>query len=729
MAQGNGSVSSINCGIKITLTASAPISNGKVCIPQCLRANQPGYNNDAGIPETCNNTITVTATVENVGYPGNVANVPFTWLINGSGSGSGNGGIEQVGTATPLTQNPFITPTVYTTQVVIKSRASNWNWTPGSVSLSFQAPPVPIYCPGNPNPVSTCPGCSGVSPTLVVYKDGTYPPVEGTEEVIMGPKCVKIGDIVSYTVYPRYTWVPTAFPDSYLWNVNETNTNQTFPFGLTWLQGLKVLYWSGDRSSVTVLVEQDFTGGEIQINAGTANNCNNEKYKLTLGLIPTKFKLVATSINGVGQSPPVSAICLPMDENVYTFDLEIVSDELLPNGQPRPLGNLTFTWEALANNAFTKIDDGSDNKKATYRSEIPEGCPRGSAGSINVRTTTNCPAPNTPYLASIPVNRSFTDQQITTVPNQSPICIDDLGNRYDFFVNNLSCGASVSWTPPGEGWYAHNPMATPPTNGSVWSGHVAIPPLINGNPMVVKASDACGNTIVSQPIVVSWDNLEVELKFLLGTGQRPCPELRAHLVNLPDGCCSDNFEFIWTHSRGDQGFCNKQNPSGCGQNWIALWETGLVTLTVKSCKENPCHRCVRSERYTFRIPNTEEVRRWLDNCRRESECPKPDRQCRPWDPGTNPDSEKNEKEMFQRPEPKSGFNLVPNPAQNEFSIGLTEEVEQGSYEVMDSYGKVISSGKIKGTKVKIKTKDFARGRYSVKVITEKSVWTENLILE
>ncbi len=729
MAQGTGSVSGSNCGIKITLTSSVNITDGKVCIPQCTRQIQPGYNNDGGALVECNNTITITAVIENVGFPGNINAVNYTWLVNGGGSGTGNGGIEQVGNATPVTPVAGTNPVKLTTQIVVRSKASNWNWTPGSVGLSFTATPVPIFCPGNPNPVSTCPGCSGGSPTLVVYKDGTYPPVEGTQEVIMGPRCVKIGDIVSYTVYPRYTWVQTAFPDSYQWNVNETNTNQAFPFGLQWLEGLRVLYWSGDRSSVTVLVEPNFVGGNLEINAGTANNCNHEIYRLAIGLNPTKFKLVATSINGVTQSPPVSAICLPMDASVHTFDLEIVSDENLPNGQPRPLGNLDFTWEAILNDAFIRVDNGNDNIRATYKTVVDDACPRGSAGSINVRTTTNCPAPNTPYSASIPINRSFTDQVITTVPEQSPICIDDIGTRYDFFVNNLSCGASVSWTPPGDGWYAHVPKAEAPTNGSVWSGHVAIPPLINGEPMVVKASDACGNAIVSQPIVVSWDNLEIELELLPGTGQTRCPELRASIINLPDGCCADNFEFIWSHSRGDDAFCERKNPSGCGQNQVAVWEPGLVSLWVKTCRDKPCNRCIRSDRYTIRIPNTPQMKELLEICRKSSECPKNFVQCKPYDPGTNPEQEQKEEPQFNRSAPSSGFFIVPNPAKNEIVMNLSEIIENGRFSIMDSYGKVMASGEVKGNTIKVRTKDFARGQYSVKIVSEKSVWVETLILE
>jgi hypothetical protein len=269
-----------NGGIKITISASVAITDGKVCIPQCLRDPQTGYNNDAGDAQTCNNTITLTAVIENTGFPGALSSVSYNWLVNGSGSGTGNGGIEPVGSPTAVIPVPG-DPSKLTTSITVKSKASNWNWTPGSVGFSYQVPPVPIFCPDDPiNPISTCPGFSGAGPTLIVYKDGTYPPVEGTDEVIMGPKCVKIGDIVSFTVYPRFTWVPTAFPDSYQWNVNETNSSSTFPFGLSWLPGLKVLYWSGDRSSVTVLVEQNFAGGNLNVVAGTANSCNDDIYTL-----------------------------------------------------------------------------------------------------------------------------------------------------------------------------------------------------------------------------------------------------------------------------------------------------------------------------------------------------------------------------------------------------------------------------------------------------------------
>lgn len=644
----------------------------------------------------------------------------------------GNGGIDPVGSPTPVTQVPGST-TQWSTQVTVKSKASNWNWTPGSVSLSFTAPPVPIYCPGDPNPISTCPGCSGVSPTLVVYKDGTYPPVEGTDEVIMGPKCVKIGDIVSYTVYPRYTWVQTAFPDSYQWNVNETNTTEAFPFGLQWLKGLRVLYWSGDRSSITVMVENDFDGGELQINAGTANSCNTEIYRLSLGLIPTRFKIVATSIDGVVQSPPIEAICLPMDASQHTFKLEVISDEYYPGTQIlRSLGNLNFVWSHGPSPAFQKIDNGSKKTQSEYQSLIYEGCPRGSAGSITVTTTTNCPVPNTPYSAGIQIKRSFTDQEITTVPNQSPICIDDIGSRYDFFINNLSCNSDVTWTPPGPGWYAHEPKADPPVNGSVWSGHVAVPPATNGQAVYIKVKDACNNERqLARPIIVSWNSLDVELEFITdGSGQGKCPQLRAHIVNLPEGCCSDNFEFIWTHSNGDAGFCQRRNPSGCGENWVAFWEPGLVTVTIKTCKENPCGRCYRSERFTFRIPNTPEIRELIKACIGERICPRKENQCKPTGPGPNPESGNTEEtQLYKGGRDQSGFSILPNPATSEFVIQLIEKIEQGTFEVLDSRGKVVESGAITGKSIHIKTKSYSRGPYAVRVSTDKQVWKQTLILE
>ena len=104
LAQGTGSVSSTNFGIRITITSSVNVTNGRACIPQCTRANVPGYNNDGGAPDACG-AIDFTATIENISFPGTVAQfqqIQYNWMVNGSGSGSGNGGIEAVPVAGKL---------------------------------------------------------------------------------------------------------------------------------------------------------------------------------------------------------------------------------------------------------------------------------------------------------------------------------------------------------------------------------------------------------------------------------------------------------------------------------------------------------------------------------------------------------------------------------------------------------------------------------------------------
>jgi hypothetical protein len=447
---------------------------------------------------------------------------------------------------------------------------------------------------------------------------------------------------------------------------------------------------------------------------------------------------VANKIDGVVQSPPVSSTCIPMDASNHTFEFQIVSDEVFTSGplvgQPRPIVEGTYSW--THSDGFNLLFSNSTGTLANFSTFTNSDCPRGYAGSVSASITTNCPAPLTKHSANFPIGRSFTDQVIITDPDAAQLCIDDLGERYDFFINNISCGANIAWTPPPLGWYAHSPMAEPQVSppGASWSGHVAVPSAINGLSQVLTASDGCGHTLTSNPLVVSWTDLDVLLELIpFASGYTKCPEFTAQLVNLPEGCCSDMFEFIWTHSHGDEAFCERRNPSGCGQNRISVLEPGLISLTVKSCAENPCKTCVRSDRYTWLIRDNSESSEWFAKCREgDAHCPKITRQCEPLvvlGEETH-SSNKNARSAVAPEKPNEiGLQVVPNPAGKSFTIQLDQPVENAEYQLQDLYGKSVLSGKISGSTSQVRVSKLSRGTYILKVSTEKGIYSKSVILE
>lgn len=730
-ALAQGSVSSINCGIKITLSADAPITEGKLCIPQCKRSvSSEGYQNDAGAPLPCENTITITATIENVGYPGTIPTNIFTWLINGDPEINDNGGIELVGVP-----SAFVVGTggIITSSVTIKSRASNWNWTPGTVALKFAAPPVPIYCPGQNEPISTCPGCSGVSPLLIVYKEGVMDPEPGEPFVIIGPQCVKAGERYLYAVINRFTKREPSFGDGYKWNVRRDGVaDEPLPNSMSYIDHLYQKNIDLDKSSIWIEVLPAFTGGDLKVVAGTGNNCNANVYSMTLKMVPNDFKILMVGSGGTELAEPIEgSVCRYMDDQTSMTFKVVPADA----AKPLPTGK-RFSISFLPNNGFNPAPPPFEvdaEEEFTITPATAFTCPNGYAGSLSAKMVFDCPVPNSSKSAGFAIKRKFRDHFIYTIPEANRVCIDNVGEAYNFYIDGVSCNAGISWNQvPKKGWYDHEPQPTL-VGGAAWGGHIAFPPpdpaTIMGSTYQIKAKDGCDNEITyAKPVIVSTNSLEVELELtepeVNGT---KCPIITAKILNLPKECCTERFEFVWTHQKGDIGFCKGENPSGCGVNKVAIIKSGWVALTVKTCKSNPCETCLKSERFTVQIPSTPQWLEYLQGCYEDGWCPEPTKVCfEETDPIESPQPARPILGNNLRP---SGITILPNPAGKQFTVNLLEAVEEAEFQIIDIFGKVIKSGKVNGKSFEVKSSRLPKGNYTLKIIGNSTVWSEKLIIE
>lgn len=438
-----------NCGIIVELSAKKVSDNtpvvitpdGKVCIPQCKRQppsnGQQGVETGAILPCDEENELYITAVVTTSNPTLDLSTVSFNWDVNGGSSSTGFGGIVSSG-ATELSS-----PTGSRTfRITIKSNAAHWEWTPGTLVLKYALPPRKLVCEV-PKDSLECGTCSGSSTLLKVYKAGQYP----ENEVIVGPQCLKPGMRVTYTIVPRFTAAPVGIiPDDYHWNLEP---NGLYPSPI---QGLKVVYFSGDRSSVTVDVLNNYKGDILKVLPGTRNNCNSVPMELDLGLIPKPFSIRRTD------DTTKTSICLPADGTPGApFELEIPSSQLTYDA--------TYIWEASPGFTIQLLSDFPKNTRVRVIPEIDdeENCPRGRTGWVQAKLFNKCAKGDPPQYDPEPfitsnrfiINRSLVPG-VHTIQSEigSNVCVNDLGVGIRFWVDGLACGmaGSLTWELP-EGWY------------------------------------------------------------------------------------------------------------------------------------------------------------------------------------------------------------------------------------------------------------------------------------
>lgn len=244
--------------------------------------------------------------------------------------------------------------------------------------------------------------CGLQSVSLDVYK--LFCPVGWP---IVGPLCASPGDTVTYSIHSSVSvnLFDNIGIDRYFWS---------YP------SSMSVLYYSGDSSSITLLVGGSYTGGTIGVKVGQCNGCTET---LVLGL-----NAPAPSIS------PAGPICLAVGATSQVFTASA------------PAPGVTYTWSVAGNNTWTIAASGTGNVTGTL--SLPAGDP--NPGYVILTSTGACDV----RRDTIRVNRPLAG----TISAPNGTCIT-IGSTYTFSVNTAQ---AVNWTmPSGSGWTV-TPNATSP---------------------------------------------------------------------------------------------------------------------------------------------------------------------------------------------------------------------------------------------------------------------------
>ncbi len=152
---------------------------------------------------------------------------------------------------------------------------------------------------------------------------------------VNGPSCVAPGDTVVFSVPPLVTMCYTASLDTYTWDLG----------GLVDANETNVLYWSADKSAVT-LVAPDF--GDTDFISVVLGSCNNSSHNL-----------LTRSIYGKPAEPIINVPTCWEDSETITLSLDNYDTDV------------TYTWvlnnDTLATNSTTSSIDVNINDNPLFR--------------------------------------------------------------------------------------------------------------------------------------------------------------------------------------------------------------------------------------------------------------------------------------------------------------------------------------------------------------------------
>ena len=289
---------------------------------------------------------------------------------------------------------------------------------------------------------------------------------------IVGPRCVAVGDTVTYSVCSILSVNQNANIgiDTYTWNQRKGLLTQP-------ISGLLPVYTSGDNSSVTFLVQSGFIGGTLIAKFGVCNALT-DSVAFTIGLKTNSSKIAIFS-NGTVLASSVAnnqVTCIPTGTTNNPISLAVNS----------PVGTYTYTWSS--NNpswSFSTTTGTTTNLTANE-----------SAGIVYVTASGGCDARRDTFY----INRNLiAPLQIKRVsPDTIAVPCIPLGTPVTFTVTNASNSANTNglvfrWTPPA-GWspsvFVGGPTAIfTATAATATSGNVTV----TADPLV-GTSTACNST-------------------------------------------------------------------------------------------------------------------------------------------------------------------------------------------------------------------------------------------
>jgi Secretion system C-terminal sorting domain/PKD-like domain len=383
--------------------------------------------------------------------PANPASASTTYTINANGTTIAS--IGAVGDLEIVSTTPATFPTTSNVTVVVRSRNFGRNITNDCIGyLALSSAQNFGFGKGRLR-VSYVAGVCGSSIDLDIYKSFTQTPP------IIGPKCIAIGDTVTYSVCPILSVNQNSDIgiDSYVW---------TLPANVT------ALYASGDSSSITFKVGPSWTGGNITCKLG---RCNTIPSSLTIGIkTQAPASIVANGITVTNNS----TICV--GTNLSAINLVATA----------PAGSgYSYSWST--NNpswGFGSAPTTTSASGATVALTINE-----SKGSVYLTTIGGCGS----RIDTFNINRGLAAPLVIKRTDALACVVPGTATPFTFTVNNAANTANVgnlnfTWTVPA-GWTIQGLATGSTINVLAGSGAVG------GN--VTATSNGCTGTL-SLPVNV-----------------------------------------------------------------------------------------------------------------------------------------------------------------------------------------------------------------------------------
>ena len=408
---------------------------------------------------------------------------------------------------------------------------------------------------------------------LDIYKSFTlHPPV-------VGPRCIKVGDTVTYSVCNIISSNPNdrIGQDRYYWTGNAAN-NYTNP--ADYPLGFSYLYSSADGSSITFLVAAPgFTGQKLYCRFGQCNPTTVSE--IILGTSTVKPKI------NIRNSSGITLIATTTDPLAYCVDagasgIGIAVD--LPNPNPNPQGTLwsynlgsnNYSWGFLNGTIYVPVLN-LPNTVGSF--SLPVFIAQ-SSGEIYLKTSTGCDT----RTDVVQISRNLSSPAFTITGNVSlgGNCIP-VGGAGIFTLNGQAGNVPINWT------YPPNWTLESPANGTEIKLRATSASL---NGVITASAGPCPSTVQlalyvkpGAPTQIKYNNVSYN------SGSTVCIPRPVTTSQPFEAIGGSNFvAYTWTYpsqwgiSGGNTGNLISLNPNGT--------QTGNITVATNaglnsSCSSNP----------------------------------------------------------------------------------------------------------------------------------------------